>query len=85
MGMKEMPVAIVLGVCTICCLYGTSEITNWCRRIYVAGGFAGKPINVITGKTVDLTVPITEIIIEGFIDMRVEPEGPFMNHTACSA
>ena len=46
---------------------------------FTVAGLAGKPINVVTAKTVDLTVPAeAEIVIEGFIDTtKVEPEGPF--------
>ena len=79
MGIKEMPVAIVLGCPPYVAFMGPQKLPLGVDEFTVAGGLAGKPINVVTGKTVDLTVPAeAEIVIEGFIDTtKVEPEGPF--------
>jgi 4-hydroxy-3-polyprenylbenzoate decarboxylase len=48
-------------------------------EVEVAGAVAGRPINVVRARTVDLLVPAeAEIVIEGLIDTRyLEPEGPF--------
>jgi 4-hydroxy-3-polyprenylbenzoate decarboxylase len=48
-------------------------------ELWVAGGLAGGPINVVQAKTVDLLVPAeAQIVIEGLIDPEyLEPEGPF--------
>ncbi len=48
-------------------------------ELFVAGGLAGCPINVVKAKTVDLLVPAeAEIVIEGLIDTEwLEPEAPF--------
>ena len=75
----EMPVAIVLGCPPYVAFMGPQKLPIGVDEFTVAGGLAGKPINVTTAKTVDLTIPAeAEIVIEGFIDTTyVEPEGPF--------
>jgi len=79
MGISEMPVAIVLGCPPYVAFMGPQKLPLGVDEFTVAGGLAGTPIKVTTGKTVDLTVPAeAEIVIEGFIDTtKVEPEGPF--------
>ena len=78
-GITEMPVAIVLGCPPYVAFMGPQKLPIGVDEFTVAGGLAGKPINVTAAKTVDLTIPAeAEIVIEGFIDTtRVEPEGPF--------
>lgn len=78
-GITEMPVAIVLGCPPYVAFMGPQKLPIGVDEFTVAGGLAGKPINVTTAKTVDLTIPAeAEIVIEGFIDTTyVEPEGPF--------
>ena len=75
----EMPVAIILGCPPYVAFMGPQKLPIGVDEFTVAGGLAGKPINVTTAKTVDLTIPAeAEIVIEGFIDTTyVEPEGPF--------
>ena len=79
LGIKEMPVAIVLGCPPIVAFMGPQKLPLGVDEFTVAGGLANAPIHVTKAKTVDLTVPAeAEIIIEGFIDTtKVEPEGPF--------
>ena len=79
LGIKEMPVAIVLGCPPIVAFMGPQKLPLGVDEFTVAGGLANAPINVAKAKTVDLTIPAeAEIIIEGFIDTtKVEPEGPF--------
>jgi 3-polyprenyl-4-hydroxybenzoate decarboxylase len=50
-----------------------------CDELTVAGGLAGRPIDVVRCKTVDLLVPAhAQVIVEGYIDTdSLEPEGPF--------
>ena len=79
LGIKEMPVAIVLGCPPIVAFMGPQKLPLGVDEFTVAGGLANAPIHVTKTKTVDLTIPAeAEIIIEGFIDTtKVEPEGPF--------
>ncbi len=79
LGIKEMPVAIVLGCPPIVAFMGPQKLPLGVDEFTVAGGLANAPIHVTKAKTVDLTIPAeAEIIIEGFIDTTiVEPEGPF--------
>ncbi len=79
LGIKEMPVAIVLGCPPIVAFMGPQKLPLGVDEFTVAGGLANAPIHVKKAKTVDLTIPAeAEIIIEGFIDTtKVEPEGPF--------
>lgn len=78
-GDNEMPVAIVLGCPPYVAFMGPQKLPLGVDEFDVAGGLAGKPINVVKAKTVDLMVPAeAEVVIEGYIDTtRVEPEGPF--------
>ena len=79
LGIKEMPVAIVLGCPPIVAFMGPQKLPLGVDEFTVAGGLANAPIHITKAKTVDLTIPAeAEIIIEGFIDTtKVEPEGPF--------
>ncbi|MDB2514432.1 UbiD family decarboxylase [Alphaproteobacteria bacterium] len=79
LGIKEMPVAIVLGCPPIVAFMGPQKLPLGVDEFTVAGGLANAPIHVTKAKTVDLTIPAeAEIIIEGFINTtKVEPEGPF--------
>ncbi|MGI9379789.1 MAG: UbiD family decarboxylase [Methyloligellaceae bacterium] len=76
---EKMPCAIVLGCPPYVAFMGPQKMPIGVDEYDIAGGLAGKPINVVTGKTVDLLVPAeAEVIIEGLIDPEyLEPEGPF--------
>jgi UbiD family decarboxylase len=78
-GHKTMPCAIVLGCPPFVAFMGPQKMPVGVDELDVAGGLAGKPIEVVTGRTVELRVPAqAEIVIEGQIDLEMlEPEGPF--------
>ena len=78
-GDKTMPCAIVLGCPPCVAFVAPMKLPLDLDEMGVAGGVAGKPINVVRARTVDLLVPAeAEIVIEGLIDTEyVEPEGPF--------
>ena len=78
-GDKEMPCAIVLGCPPYVAFMGPQKLPIGVDEFTVAGGLAGRPINVIKARTVDLLVPAeAEVVIEGYIDTEyVEPEAPF--------
>jgi 4-hydroxy-3-polyprenylbenzoate decarboxylase len=78
-GHKTMPCAIVLGCPPYVAFMGPQKMPIGVDEFDVAGGLAGKPIEVIAGVTVPLKVPAqSEIVIEGQIDLvNLEPEAPF--------
>jgi 4-hydroxy-3-polyprenylbenzoate decarboxylase len=78
-GDKTMPCAIVLGCPPYIAFMGPQKLPIGIDEVGVAGGLAGRPINVVKARTVDLLVPAeAEIVIEGLIDTEyVEPEAPF--------
>jgi 4-hydroxy-3-polyprenylbenzoate decarboxylase len=76
---EKMPIAIVLGSPPLVAVQGPQKLPLDLDEMAVAGGLAGRPINVVRAKTVDLLVPAeAEIVIEGYVDPEyLEPEGPF--------
>jgi 4-hydroxy-3-polyprenylbenzoate decarboxylase len=76
---QRMPVAIVLGAPPLVALLGPQKLPPDVDELHVAGGLAGGPVNVVRGRTVDLSIPAeAEVVIEGYIDPEyLEPEGPF--------
>jgi 4-hydroxy-3-polyprenylbenzoate decarboxylase len=76
---EKMPVAIILGCPPVVEYTGPQKVKMGVDELWVAGGLAGGPINVVQAKTVDLLVPAeAQIVIEGLIDPEyLEPEGPF--------
>ena len=76
---ERMPVAIILGCPPVVEYTGPQKVKMGVDELWVAGGLAGGPINVVQAKTVDLLVPAeAQIVIEGLIDPEyLEPEGPF--------
>ena len=80
---KPMPICIVVGAAPVLCYNGPQRLPQDFDEVGVAGALAGKPIEMVKAKTVDLLVPAqAEIIIEGFISTEMlEPEGPFGEST----
>jgi len=76
---KRMPCAIVLGSPPCVAYVAPMKLPLDLDEIGVAGAVAGRPINVVRARTVDLLVPAeAELVIEGLIDTEyLEPEGPF--------
>ena len=76
---QKMPAAIVLGAPPAVEYCGPQKLPLDQDEVGVAGALAGKPIEVVKCKTVDLVVPAhAQVIVEGLIDPEyLEPEGPF--------
>jgi 4-hydroxy-3-polyprenylbenzoate decarboxylase len=75
--------AVVLGTSPAIALTSVAKIPYGTEEYSVAGGIAGRPIDLIRCETVDLEVPAhAEIVLEGEIltDYK-EPEGPFGEYT----
>jgi 4-hydroxy-3-polyprenylbenzoate decarboxylase len=78
-GDTTMPCAIVLGAPPCVAFVAPMKLPLDLDEVGVAGAVAGRPINVVRARTVNLLVPAeAEIVIEGLIDTKyLEPEGPF--------
>ncbi len=76
---EPMPCAIVVGCPPAVAYVAPQKLPYGLDEMTVAGGIAGAPINVVKGRTNDLTIPAeAELVIEGLIDPEyLEPEGPF--------
>lgn len=76
---EALGVAFVLGGGPYVDLASQAKIPHRQPKLDVAGGLAGRPVDVVPAETVDVDVPAdAEIVIEGHLLPRVrEPEGPF--------
>ena len=76
---EKMPIAIVLGAAPVVVFTSPQKLRLDLDEFAVAGGLAGRPIELVKTKTVDIMVPASaEIVIEGLIDPELlEPEAPF--------
>jgi 4-hydroxy-3-polyprenylbenzoate decarboxylase len=80
---QPLPVAIVIGCDPAFMAASSAEISYGepgLDEITLAGGIAGRPVELVRGKTIPLDVPArAEMIIEGTIspDPMVEPRLPF--------
>ena len=76
---EKKPAAVVLGAPPVVAFTGPQKLPLDCDELTVAGGLAGRPIEVVRCKTVDLLVPArAQVVVEGLIDTdSLEPEGPF--------
>ncbi|MDP2934878.1 MAG: UbiD family decarboxylase [Dehalococcoidia bacterium] len=81
---KPMPVAIALGLDPYLSLVGVSAVPAEVHEYDIAGGLAGRPIEVVEAETSDLPVPANaEIVIEGLmpVDEFYPEEAPFGEFT----
>jgi 4-hydroxy-3-polyprenylbenzoate decarboxylase len=76
---KKMPAALVVGAPPVVSFTAVQKVPEKFDELWVSGGLAGKPLNVVKAKTVDLLVPAeAEVVIEGYISTEdLEPEAPF--------
>jgi 4-hydroxy-3-polyprenylbenzoate decarboxylase len=80
---RPLEVAVVLGAPPAIGLVSVAKIPYGIEEYEVAGGIAGRPIELVPCETVDLEVPAhAEIVLEGEIPTDYkEPEGPFGEYT----
>lgn len=76
---EPMPCAIVVGCPPVVSYTAVQKLPEKLDELWVSGGLAGKALNVVKCKTVDLMVPAeAEVVIEGFVSTDyLEPEAPF--------
>ena len=80
---KEIPIAIVIGGHPLITFAGLWKGAMGVDEYAVAGGLAGRPLDISKCRTVPIEVPAeAEIVLEGHILPGVrEPEGPFAEFT----
>ena len=76
---ETVPVAIAVGIDPISWMMSSTRLADkGVDEFAIAGGFRGKPVELVKCETNDLLVPAhAEFIIEGEIPMEVEEEGPY--------
>src|SRR5438046_9445947 len=63
-----MPVAAVIGAPPVITFAAAAKTAYGVDEMEIAGGLAGSALQVVRGKTVDLSVPAqAECVIEGFV------------------
>jgi len=78
-GEKVKQVAIAVGTDPIVYAMSSTKLADFGEdELDFAGGFKGKPVELVKCETSDLLVPANaEMIIEGEVPMDVEDEGPY--------
>lgn len=78
-GEKFKKVAIAIGTDPIVYAMSSTKLAGLGEdEIEFAGGFLGRPVELVKCETSDLLVPANaEMIIEGEVPMDMEPEGPY--------
>ena len=76
---EPMPCAVVVGCPPVVSFTAVQKVPEKYDELHISGGLAGKPLNVVKARTVDLLVPAeAEVVIEGFVNTEyLEPEAPF--------
>jgi 4-hydroxy-3-polyprenylbenzoate decarboxylase len=75
----KVDAAVAIGIDPISWMMSSTRLADKGEDEFaIAGGFRGKPVELVKCETSNLLVPAhAEFIIEGEIPMEVEPEGPY--------
>jgi 4-hydroxy-3-polyprenylbenzoate decarboxylase len=78
-GEDKVDVAVAVGIDPISWMMSSTRLADLGEDEFaVAGGFRGKPVELVKCETCDLLVPAhAEFIIEGEVPMDIEKEGPY--------
>jgi 4-hydroxy-3-polyprenylbenzoate decarboxylase len=78
-GEERVPVSVAVGIDPISFMMSSTRLADAGQDEFaLAGGFRGKPVQLVKSETNDHLVPAhAEFIIEGFISTEVEEEGPY--------
>ena len=78
-GEDKVDAAVVIGIDPISWMMSSTRLADMGEDEFaVAGGFRGKPVELVKCETNNLYVPAqAEIVLEGEIPMEVEQEGPY--------
>ncbi|MCX5905434.1 MAG: UbiD family decarboxylase, partial [Proteobacteria bacterium] len=73
------PVAVAIGIDPVSWMMSSTRLADLGQdELAIAGGFRGKPVELVKCETNNILVPANaEFIIEGEIPMEVEKEGPY--------
>ncbi|MDP3014123.1 MAG: menaquinone biosynthesis decarboxylase, partial [Candidatus Subteraquimicrobiales bacterium] len=80
---KPFEVAVAIGGDPATIYAATAPLPRNFDELFFAGFLRGEPVEVVLGKTVNLTVPAhAEFVLEGYVDpVERRREGPFGDHT----
>lgn len=78
-GESRVPVSVAIGVDPVTWMMSCTRLARLGQDEFsIAGGFRGKPLELVTSETNDILVPArAEFILEGFIPLEKEWEGPY--------
>lgn len=78
-GEKKVPVSVAIGIDPVSWMMSSTRLAGPGEDEFaIAGGFRGKPVVLVKSETNDLLVPAqAEFILEGFIPVEREWEGPY--------
>ncbi|MCP4714878.1 MAG: UbiD family decarboxylase [Deltaproteobacteria bacterium] len=78
-GEESVPVSVAVGIDPVSFMMSSTRLADVGEDEFaLAGGFRGKPLELVKSETNDLMVPAhAEFIIEGVISMETEEEGPY--------
>ncbi|MCC6949709.1 MAG: UbiD family decarboxylase [Bradyrhizobiaceae bacterium] len=84
---KNLEVAVVIGAQPAVYLAASAKVAMTIDEYDLAGGFLGKPVDLVKCKTVDIEVPAeSEIVLEGeILADEHEDEGPVAEYTGYSS
>ncbi|MGC9104969.1 MAG: UbiD family decarboxylase [Thermoprotei archaeon] len=80
-GREKVEVAVVFGMDPVTTLVGGVPVPPPLEKLFVAGVLRGEGVEVVQGRTVDLSYPANaELVIEGELTGETMPEGPYGDH-----
>ncbi len=78
-GAESVPVSIAVGIDPVSWMMSSTRLADLGEDEFaLAGGFRGKPVELVTSEMSDIAVPAhAEFILEGRISTETEEEGPY--------
>jgi len=78
-GKESVPAAVAIGIDPASWMMSSTRLAELGDDEFaLAGGFRGKPVELVKCETCDIMVPAqAEFILEGEVPVDVEPEGPY--------
>jgi len=78
-GLSRLPVSVAIGTDPVTWMMSCTRLAQFGEDEFaLAGGLRGRPVELVRSETSDILVPAhAEFILEGFIPMEKEWEGPY--------
>ncbi len=78
-GIEKVPVSVAIGIDPVSWMMSSTRLAEAGEDEFaLAGGFRGKPVQLVKSETNDMLVPAhAEFILEGMISTEMEEEGPY--------